>query len=174
VIEEPIVRGGKVANVFVYVKDGVTADGRKLADLTFPVPDNAVVLDQRGCSFQPHVLGVMVGQTLRILNSDPTTHNVHLTPRNNPEWNQSMASGSAPLTTRLQRPEIMVPVKDNQHPWKRARVGVLPHPFFAVTGEDGRFEIRGLPPGKYTLVAWHEGEGRGAEITRTIVVKASP
>jgi len=173
-IEEPIVRRGKVANIFVYIRDGVTADGKKLAELTFPVPDNAVVLDQRGCLFQPHVLGVMVSQTLRVLNSDPTTHNVHFTPRRNPEWNQSMAPGSAPLTNRLQQPEIMLRVKDNQHPWKRAYIGVLPHPFFAVTGEDGRFEIRGLPPGKYTLAAWYEGEGRGAEITRTIVVKASP
>jgi plastocyanin len=171
-IEEPLVRQGKLANVFVYIKDGVTANGEKLNELSFPSPEKQVVhLDQKNCVFSPHVLGVMVKQPITVTNSDPTTHNVHFVPKLNPDWNMSQPNGAAPISHHFDRAEIMVRVKDNQHPWKRAYVGVLSHPFFVVTGEDGRFEIRGLPPGKYTLAAWREGPGNGTEITLTVTVK---
>jgi plastocyanin len=170
-VEEAIVRGGKLANVFLYVKDGVTADGKKLTELSFPIPNRDVVIDQRGCIFIPHVLGVMVGQVVTVTNSDDTTHNVHFGPKRNPDWNQSQAARTAPLTHSFKYPEIMVPLRCNQHPWMRAFVGVLTHRFFAVTGEDGKFEIQDLPPGKYTLAAWHES-GNGTEITRKITVGA--
>src|SRR5712672_4546279 len=84
----------------------------------------------------------MVNQPITITNSDPTTHNIHFTPKNNPDWNQSQANGAAPLTHKLARAEVMVPVKCNQHPWMKSYVGVTKHPFFAVTGEDGSFTIR--------------------------------
>lgn len=170
-IEEPLVRRGNLANVFLYIKNGTTADGKKLDSLSFPTPNEEVIVDQRGCVFIPHVVGVMVGQVVRVTNSDPTTHNVHFVSKSNPDWNQSQPPGAAPLRHSFKYPEIMVRLKCNQHPWMWAYVGVLTHPFFSVTGEDGKFEIRGLPPGKYTLAAWHES-GRGSEITRTITVTA--
>lgn len=173
-IEEPMVRRGKLANVFVYIKNGMTADGKKLSELSFPVPDDVVVLDQKGCLFIPHVVGVIVNQRMIITNSDPTTHNIHFMADNNPDSNQSQPAGAAPLTRRFTHFEVMARVRCNQHPWMKAYVGVLPHPFFAITGEDGKFEIRGLPPGRYTLAAWREAEGKGTEITRKVTVKKSP
>jgi plastocyanin len=169
------VTNGKVANVFVYIEDGTTTDGWKLSDLMFDVPIEEVILDQSGCRFVPHVVGVQVNQTLSVTNSDPTTHNVHFTPTNNPDWNQTQPSGAAPLTHKFSYSEVMVPVKNNQHPWMKAYVGVLKHPFFAVTSEDGSFQIRGVPPGTYTLVAWHEATGLKGEgiITRTVVTVKS-
>jgi hypothetical protein len=173
-IEIPIVRRGKLANVFVYLKNGVTADGKKLSDLSFPVPDNEVVLDQIRCSFMPHVLGVMVNQPITLRNRDSTTQNIHFMPSNNPDWNQTIVAGGAPLNHRFGHAEVMIIAKNNQRPWSKAYVGVVNHPFFAVTGEDGAFEIRGVPPGKYTLAAWYEGLGIGTEVTVTVNVKAGP
>ena len=171
IIELPLVRGGKLANVFVYVKGGETAEGKKLSDLSFRAPERDVVVDQKGCVFIPHVIGVMVGQVVSVTNGDATAHNVHFTPKRNADSNHSHAAGGPPITRRFETPETMVPLRCNQHPWMKTYVGVLAHPFFAVTGEDGKFEIRGLPPGKYTLAAWHES-GNGTEITRTITLAA--
>jgi plastocyanin len=156
------VNGGKLANVFVYVKDGL--DNR-----SFPAPKEPVVLDQKGCRYVPHVLGVMTGQTVRILNSDPTTHNIHPTPQNNREWNESQPPNGAPLEKTFAREEIMLPVKCNQHPWMKMYVSVVKHPFFAVTDEDGDFELKGLPPGDYTIAAVHEKLG---EKTQKVTVAA--
>jgi hypothetical protein len=158
ITEDIVVNGGKVANVFVYIEDGKTADGRKLSDLSFDVPTNEVVLDQSGCRFVPHVLGIQVKQTLKITNSDPTTNNIHFMPRNNPDWNQMQPNGALPIEHRFSQPEALrpFPVKDNQHPWKKAYIGVLNHPFYAVSKLDGSFEIRGVPAGTYYLWAWHE------------------
>src|SRR5882724_5253889 len=173
-IEEPLVRRGKLANVFVYIKDGVTADGRKLSELSFPNPVRETLLDQSRCRFLPHVLGIMSNQTLTIRNSDPITNNIHFMPRNNPDWNQTQIEGAAPLTHSFGRADVMVRTRNNQHPWMSAFVGVLNHPFFAVTGEDGAFEIVGVPPGKYTIAAWHEGPGNGSEVKTIVTVKAAP
>lgn len=144
VAENVVASGGNLANVFVYVKEG-------LGNRTFDVPKDPIVLDQSGCKYHPHVLGVMAGQTLKIVNDDPTTHNIHPTPKDNREWNESQAPKTAPLEKTFAREELMLPVKCNQHPWMRMFVNVVKNPFYAVTGPDGKFEIKGLPPGDYTL-----------------------
>ena len=152
---------GTLPNVFVYVKAGAE-------NYTFAPPADAVTLDQDGCMYKPHVLGIMAGQTLKIVSSDATTHNIHPMPKDNAEWNMSQAPGAAPIEQKFARPEIMVPVKCNQHPWMRAWIGVTSNPFFAVSGSDGTFTIKGLPPGDYTIEAWTatfgnagtEGDGR--------------
>lgn len=172
--EDTMVKDGKLANVFVYVKDGATADGTKVGDYTFPTPSTAAKLDQKGCHYVPHVQGVMVNQKLSITNSDPTQHNIHPTPKSNPEWNQTQPNGAAPIEKSFARAEVLIPVKCNQHPWMKSYVGVLKHPFFAVSGEDGSFVIKGLPPGKYTIAAWHEkGGANGTEKTMEVTVPAN-
>jgi plastocyanin len=138
---------GTLPNVFVYVKSGAEK-------LTFAPPADAVTLDQDGCMYKPHVVGIMVGQTLNVVSSDATTHNIHPMPKDNREWNMSQAPGAAPIEQKFARPEIMVPVKCNQHPWMRSYIGVTSNPFYAVTGKDGTFTIQGLPPGDYTIEAW--------------------
>jgi len=147
--ETVVVGNGDLANVFVYVKDG-------LGNRTFDVPKDAIVLDQKGCQYHPHVLGVMAGQTVQIKNDDPTTHNIHPTPKDNREWNESQPPSSPALEKTFAREEIMLPVKCNQHPWMKMYVNVVKSPFYAVTGADGKFEIKGLPPGDYTLAFVHE------------------
>ena len=170
--EDWVVKDGKLANTFVYIKDGTLADNSKIGDYTFTTPSTPAVLDQNGCHYRPHVLGVMVNQDISITNSDPTTHNIHFTPAKNPDWNQSQPNGAAPLMHKLARAEILVPVKCNQHPWMKAYVGVLNHPFFAVSGEDGSFTIKNVPAGKYTVVAWHEGGTAGTEKPMEVTVPA--
>ena len=138
---------GTLANAFVYVKTGAER-------YTFAPPAEPVVLDQEGCMYKPHVLGIMVGQILKIMSSDDTTHNIHPMPQNNREWNMAQAPGAEPIEQKFLHPEIMIPVKCNQHPWMRAWIGVTSNPFFAVSGDDGAFTIKELPPGNYTLAAW--------------------
>ena len=150
--ENVMASGGHLSNVFVYVKDG-------LGTRTFDVPTEAITLDQSGCKYHPHVLGVAVGQTIKIVNNDPTTHNIHPTPRDNREWNESQPPQAAPLEKTFAREEIMLPVKCNQHPWMRMFVNVTKSPFYAVSGPDGKFEIKGLPPGDYTIAFVHEKLG---------------
>jgi plastocyanin len=150
--ESIIVSGGDLANVFVYVKDG-------LGNRTFELPKDPVVLDQKGCQYHPHVLGVMAGQTVQIKNDDPTTHNIHPTPKDNREWNESQPPSSPALEKNFTREEIMLPVKCNQHPWMKMYVNVVKSPFFAVTDKSGKYEIKGLPPGDYTLAFVHEKLG---------------
>lgn len=171
--EENIIKDGKLANVFVYVKDGTLADGTKITGLTFDTPTTLVNLDQNGCHYVPHVSGAMVNQKLNITNSDPTQHNIHFTPKNNDDWNQSQPNGAAPMTHEFKRAEVLVPVKCNQHPWMKAYVGVMKHPFFAVSKPDGTYEIKGVPPGTYTVVAWHEGPGNGTEKPMQVTVAAN-
>ncbi len=170
--EDWAVKDGKLANTFVYIKDGTVDGAKKIGDYTFTAPSAAVVLDQNGCHYKPHVLGVMVNQNISITNSDPTTHNIHFMPANNPDWNQSQVNGAAALTHKMPHAEVLVPVKCNQHPWMKSYVGVMKHPFFAVSAEDGSFTIRGVPPGKYTVVAWHEGGAKGTEKTMEVTVPA--
>src|ERR1700758_1953935 len=150
--ETLVVDNGDVANVFVYVKDG-------LGNRTFDVPKDPVVLNQKGCQYHPHVLGVMTGQTVQINNDDPTTHNIHPTPKDNREWNESQPPQPPPIEKNFAREEIMLPVKCNQHPWMKMYINVVKSPFYAVTGPDGKYEIKGLPPGDYTLAFVHEKLG---------------
>ena len=148
-----VVSDQKLANVLVYVRS------ESLNAHSFEAPSPEVMLEHRGCRYVPHVLGMQTNQILKILNNDPTTQNTHATPRSNPDWNQSQPVGSAALELRFKSPEVSVPMKDNQHPWEKAYVGVFTHPFFAVTGMDGSYKISGLPSGQYTIVAWHEKLG---------------
>ena len=150
--ETLVVSGGHVVNVFVYVKDG-------LGNRTFDVPKEPVTLDQNGCKYSPHVLGVMANQSIKIVNSDATTHNIHPTPKDNREWNESQPPGVAPLEKSFAREETLLPVKCNQHPWMKMYFNVVKNPFYAVTGKDGQYEIKGLPPGDYTLAFVHEKLG---------------
>ena len=150
--ENIVVSGGHPENVFIYVKDG-------LGTRTFAVPTEAVTVKQSGCKYAPHVLGVMAGQPIKIVNSDPTTHNIHPTPKDNREWNESQAPQAPPLEKTFAREEILLPVKCNQHPWMRMFVNVVKNPFYAVSGPDGKFEIKGLPPGDYTIAFVHEKLG---------------
>jgi plastocyanin len=170
--EDWVVKDGKLANTYVYIKDGTLADNKKVGDYSFETPATPVTLDQNGCHYKPHVMGVMVNQPINITNSDPTTHNIHFTPKNNPDWNQSQPNGAAALIHKLARAEVIVPVKCNQHPWMKSYVAVTKHPFFAVSAEDGTFTIKGVPPGKYTVVAWHEGGATGTEKTMEVTVTA--
>ena len=157
--------GGGLQNVFVYVKDG-------LGDLRFPVPPAPVVLDQKGCRYAPHVLGVQVGQPLEVLNSDPTLHNVHALPTANREFNTGQPLAGMKHTHRFSTREVMVPFKCDVHPWMRAFIGVLDHPYFGVTTADGTFTLEGLPPGTYTVEAWHETLGMQTQSV-TIAAKES-
>ena len=150
--ETVVVNGGNLANVFVYVKDG-------LGNRTFDAPKEPVTLNQSGCKYKPHVLGAMAGQTISVVNSDPTTHNIHPTPKDNREWNESQAPKAPPLEKSFARQEVMMPVQCNQHPWMRMYIGVVKNPFYAVTGSDGKYEIKGLPPGDYTIAFVHEKLG---------------
>ena len=144
--------GGALLNTFVWVKSGLEQYG-------FDTPSEPVTLDQKGCIYTPHVLGIQTRQKLQVLNSDGTTHNVHPLPRNNREWNQSQRAKGKPLIRSFPRAEVMIPVKCNVHPWMKAYIGVVPHPYYAVTGSDGAFSIPNLPPGDYVIEAWHEKFG---------------
>jgi plastocyanin len=150
--ENVVVDGGNLANVFVYVKDG-------LGSRTFDVPKDPVVLDQSGCKYHPHVLGVMTGQTVQIKNDDQTTHNIHPTPKDNREWNESQPPSSPAIEKSFAREEIMLPVKCNQHPWMKMYINVVKSPFYAVTDKSGKYEIKGLPPGDYTIAFVQEKLG---------------
>jgi plastocyanin len=143
---------GTLGNVFVYVKSGL--EGKK-----FSVPASPVTIDQKGCWFHPHVIGIQTGQELSVTNSDPVTHNIHPLAQINREWNHSQGSGDAPLARKFTKPEVMIRVKCNIHSWMHAYIGVLDHPYFAVTGSDGSFTIPNLPPGDYVIEAWQETLG---------------
>jgi plastocyanin len=171
--EDTVVKDGKLANVFVYVKEGTAEGGKKLTDYQWATPSTAVQLDQNGCHYKPHVMGVQTNQKITITNSDHTQHNIHWTPKNNPEWNQSQPNGAPAIEKSFNRAEVLVPVKCNQHPWMKAYIGVMRTPFFSVSSETGAYEIKGLPPGTYTVVAWKEGGATGTEKTMQVTVPAN-
>jgi len=171
--DETVVKDGKLANVFVYVKEGTVEGGKKIGDYTWATPTTAVQLDQNGCHYKPHVFGVQTNQKISITNSDHTQHNIHWIPKSNPEWNQSQPNGAPPIEKSFNRAEVLVPVKCNQHPWMKAYIGVMRTPFFAVSADTGAYEIKGLPPGTYTVVAWKEGGANGTEKTMQVTVPAN-
>jgi plastocyanin len=151
---------GSLQNAFVYIKSGVDPA------YSFPMPTTPAVLDQNGCIYKPRVLGVRVGQPVEILNSDTTMHNVHALPMVNTEFNKSTPVRGFKLTEVFTAAEVPVRFMCNVHNWMAAYIGVVPHPFFAVTDASGGFNIRGVPPGTYTVEAWHEKFGtRTANIT---------
>ena len=154
-----VVKDGKLANVFVYVKEGLPG-GR------FATPSDPIVLDQKGCRYIPHVLGIMAGQPLKILNSDAADHNIHAMANSNRSWNESQMSKDPAMVKSFARPEMMIAVQCNQHPWMRAYINVMAHPYYAISGPDGRFEIKNLPAGEYMLVAIHEKFGEQATKVR--------
>jgi plastocyanin len=147
-----LVNNGALENVFVYVKDG-------LGDYAFDTPAQAVVLDQKGCRYTPHIFGVRVGQAVEIVNSDPTMHNVHALAQANREFNFPQAVQGMKQPKTFSAPEVMVHFKCDVHNWMSAYVGVVAHPYFAVSTNGGTFELKNLPAGTYTIEAWHEKLG---------------
>jgi plastocyanin len=145
--------GNTMANILVWVSKGLPA-GK-----TFPVPKTPVTLDQRGCVYVPHVMGIMVGQAYRILNSDGILHNIHTLPKVNPSFNRAMPATLKETSTTFPKPENVFQIKCDVHPWMSAYIGVFTHPFFSATATDGRFTISGLDPGSYEITAWHERLG---------------
>ena len=143
---------GHLGNVFVYVKEGLEGQ-------SFPAATETVTLNQEGCRYTPHVFGVQVGQTVQIVNGDPTLHNIHATPAVNDEFNMGQPIQGMTFERTFDSPEVMVPFKCDVHGWMNAYVGVLDHPYFATTSLDGMFDISSLPPGDYVIEAWHESLG---------------
>jgi len=143
---------GGVANVLVHVTGGLPA-GK-----TYPAPTTPAVMDQKGCMYMPHVLGVMTGQDLDILNSDGILHNVKVNAKNNKSFNIGMPKNMKKTTKTFDKPELPITFKCNVHPWMKSYIAVLEHPFFAVTGADGSFKIEGLPAGTYQVEAWQESK----------------
>lgn len=156
--------GNTMGNILVWVSKGVPA-GK-----TWPVPKTPVVLDQKGCQYKPHVMGIMVGQPYRILNSDGILHNIHTLPKVNPAFNKGMPATLKETTTTFAKPEAVFHIKCDVHPWMSAYVAVFNHPFFSVTATDGKFTISGLDPGTYEITAWHEKLGTQ---TASVTVGAS-
>ncbi len=155
--ETVVAEGGKLANVFVYVKNA-PAGGKASTE--------PVVLTQKGCTYHPHVFGLQTGQEFTVRNSDSSLHNIHATPSVNEQFNQSQPFEGMEMTKSFSKAEVMVPFKCDVHSWMSAYVGVVDHPYFAVTGADGSFSIDGIPPGTYTVEAWHEKFGtRTSEVT---------
>ena len=143
---------GALANVVVYVKSG-------LGNYHFDTPKDPVVLNQKGCMYEPHVFALMVGQPYEIENSDPVLHNIHVVARGNSSWNKSETPGTAPFLESFSQPELGVLIKCNVHPWMRSVAFVFNHPYFAVTTKTGAFELKNVPPGTYTIEAWQEKYG---------------
>ena len=152
--ETVVVNANKtLRNVFIWIKDG-------LPRARWTPPAESAKLDQSGCVYEPHVLGIMEGQQLEILNNDPVNHNVHAESRMNAAWNESQPPRAEHKFKHFDSAEVLFPVTCSVHPWMRSYIGVSPHPFFAVTGDDGSFTLKGVPPGTYTIEAVHEKYGR--------------
>lgn len=156
---------GALANVVVYVKSG-------LGSYRYDTPKDPAVLDQVGCMYVPRVLALMINQPFEVKNTDPTTHNVHPMPHENRPWNRSIAAGEAPYVSTFTQPEMAIPIVCNIHPWMRAYLFVFAYPYFAVTANTGNFELKNLPPGSYTIEAWHERFGT-QDVSVTIAPKES-
>lgn len=151
VLTEEAVPGkdGTLQNVVVYLKGDFST-------YSFEVPQSPASLDQNGCIYKPHVLALMAGQPLEVTNSDQATHNIHSLAKANRPRNDSQSPGARPIFHNFSRQEIAIQVKCNVHPWMKAYVAVLSNPYFQITGDDGSFQIKNVPPGEYELFAWHE------------------
>jgi plastocyanin len=163
-----IVKDGAVSDAFVYIKDGLNGK-------VYAAPATAVKLEQKGCEYTPHVFGVMVGQTLQIVNDDATLHNVHAHGEKNDQFNMGQPQGTPAKEIKLDKMEVMVPIKCDVHGWMNSFAGVLPHPFFSVTDASGKYEIKGVPAGDYTIEAWHETtkmDGKGVTSDQKVTVAA--
>jgi plastocyanin len=146
---------GALQNVVVFVSEG-------LGDRTFDPPAEPAVIEQKGCVYEPHVKAIRANQKLELVNDDSTAHNIHPQPSNNREWNKAEPPGTK-MEEAFAREEIAIPVKCNVHPWMKSYIAVFKHPYFAVTGKDGSFDLSHLPPGTYTLKAWHEKLGTSVQ-----------
>lgn len=144
--------GGALQNVFVYVKEGA-------GNMKFNTPTEPVSIDQSGCMYTPHVLGIMVNQPFKIINSDPTMHNIHSYAEKNKPFNLGQPMKGQTSTRSFDQQEIMIKMRCDVHKWMAAYVGVLPHPFYGVSGKDGAFAVKSLPAGQYVIEAWHEKYG---------------
>ena len=152
--------GNTMGNVFVQVKNAPKGD--------YKAPAEPLVIDQQGCNYHPHVAGAMIGQTVKFLNPDGTLHNVHALAKVNQEFNMAMPKFRTEVTKTFDKPEFMFALKCDVHPWMTGWMTVMPHPYFAVTKEDGKFEIKDLPDGTYDIEAWHEKLGtKKASVTIT-------
>jgi plastocyanin len=162
--EQYVIENGGLENVLIYIKDG-------LGDKAYAPPSTPVVMDQKGCRFVPHVIGVMAGQPVKFTNSDATMHNVHMIPTvsTNQAIDVSEGPNSSGDTRTLSAPEFMIPVRCNNHPWMEGFINVVSSPFYTVSGEDGHFTIKGVPPGNYTIVSDHEKLGE-----KTAAITVSP
>jgi hypothetical protein len=152
--------GKTLGNVFVYIKDG-------LGNYVYDAPSGEATIDQQNCRYHPHVFGMRVGQKLVILNSDPTLHNIHAMPKGNTEFNTGQPIQGMKTEHQFTKKEVMVPFKCDVHGWMNAYVGVLDHPYYAVTAADGTFDIKNVPPGTYTIEAWHEKAGT---VTQSVTI----
>ena len=151
-----------IKNVLVFVTEGINNEHTP--------PEEPVVLDQKGCVYSPHVMGIMAGQTLDILNNDGTLHNIHALPKVNKEFNKAQPRSKKKLSVKFEKPEAPFKIKCDVHPWMGTYIGVFDHPCYSVSANDGTFEISGLSPGTYVIEAWHEKLGSQ---TATVTVEDS-
>jgi len=154
-----LVKDGKLQNAMVSIKDG-------LGNRVFAVPTEAIAIDQKACMFVPRIIGTQVGQPLKFLNSDAMAHNVHGFAQKAKAWNISLSVKGTSRSVKVDASESMIEVKCDIHPWMRAYLGVFDHPYFVLSGADGSFTLKNVPPGEYTIEAWHERFGtRSQKVT---------
>ena len=164
---DALVKDGQVENAFVYIKEG-------LGDRGFAVPAQPVVIDQKGCLYEPHVAGAQVGQGIEFRNSDAVLHNVHGSPKDSSAFNVALPRQGAERTITVDHPEVMISVRCDLHPWMQGWLGVLDHPYFGVSGADGRVTLKDVPAGDYVIGVWHERFGtREAKVSVTPKASAS-
>ncbi|MEM9490021.1 MAG: carboxypeptidase regulatory-like domain-containing protein, partial [Myxococcota bacterium] len=154
---------GKLKNTFIWIRQGWERWAVP------PAPAAEVELDQRACVYKPRVLGARVDQPITFINSDPLFHNVRTVIGERSVFNLNMPAQDQRITRTFKRPEVMVQARCDVHPWMRSYIGVVPHPWFAISAEDGSFALTGVPPGEYVVEAWHEVYGTQ---TATVTVTA--
>lgn len=155
-------KNGEFADVIVSLKD---ADGNDITGKSTGASQPPVVLDQKGCLYTPTILAIQTGQKLVVKNSDPCIHNVHtVSTAGNPEHNDAQMPGGADLTFTFPKPEMFMTFKCDVHPWMFAWVSIFDNPYFSISDADGKFDIKNVPPGKYTVVADHRKLGKQSQV----------